>query len=79
MPKFKNLQFRKDTQRDNPILKKLAAIVKEHDCNAGLILVVDEEGIDMASYHRPGQRVKGDIIIELFDEFLTSQNVKEES
>ncbi len=73
MSKLNHIKTYPDTQRDNPVLKKLADIVKEHDMAGAVLIVVEkeeDEDFTFISYQRPGQRKKVDKLISRLDSFI---------
>lgn len=73
MGKFENINTYPDTQRDNPVLKKLADIVKEHDMAGALLIVVEKDDDNeflFLSYHRPGFRNRINALISKMDGFI---------
>lgn len=73
MSKLNHIKSYPDTQRDNPVLKKLADIVKEHDMAGAILIVIEkdeEEDFLFLSYHRKGFRHRVRTAIQKIDSFI---------
>ena len=72
MKKLNHIKRYPDTQRDNPVLKKLAKIVKEHGMAGAIMIVIEkdeEEDFLFLSYHLKGFKHRVRTAIQKIDSF----------